>query len=189
MMGDIVKRKVGRPSMGKSGTFSFRVRAGLREKLEAAATSNQRSISEEIEIRISRSLTPGAIVAEALGGHEMRNLAVSAALAFAGGASLAAKDAGHADWTAAEWSRDRDCYRAGIIRAMTALLDAAPSFPPEEMTLLLFGLKNRMATSLVRSGHLKFDFADNHGPRGNEFVEPEEAATEPSIRERKASAG
>jgi hypothetical protein len=53
-MSDVAKKKVGRPSKGKLGTFTFRVRADLREKLEAAAAANARSVSEEIEFRLNR---------------------------------------------------------------------------------------------------------------------------------------
>lgn len=54
-MSDDVKKKVGRPSKGKRGTFTFRVSAELREKLEAAATLHKKSVSEEIETRLERS--------------------------------------------------------------------------------------------------------------------------------------
>jgi hypothetical protein len=48
-MSESVKKKVGRPSKGKRGTFTFRVSAELRDKLEAAAAFHGRSVSEEIE--------------------------------------------------------------------------------------------------------------------------------------------
>ena len=48
-MSDSAKKKVGRPSKGKRGTFTFRVSAELREKLEASAVFHARSVSEEIE--------------------------------------------------------------------------------------------------------------------------------------------
>ena len=54
MMSDSAKKKVGRPSKGKRGDITFRVSAELREKLEAAAVFNERSVSEEIEFRINR---------------------------------------------------------------------------------------------------------------------------------------
>jgi hypothetical protein len=50
------KKKRGRPSKDKRGTFTFRVSAKLREKLEAAAASNRRSVSEEIEYYLGRYL-------------------------------------------------------------------------------------------------------------------------------------
>ena len=50
-----VKRKVGRPSKGKRGNFTFRLTDALREKLVAAAEKSDLSISEEIERRLDRS--------------------------------------------------------------------------------------------------------------------------------------
>lgn len=47
-------RKRGRPA-GKRGTFTFRVTAELRAKLEAAAAAAERPVSEEIEARLERS--------------------------------------------------------------------------------------------------------------------------------------
>jgi hypothetical protein len=43
-----------RPS-GKRGTFTFRVTASLRERLEAAAEASQRPVSEVIETMLERA--------------------------------------------------------------------------------------------------------------------------------------
>lgn len=51
-MSNEAKKKVGRPSKGKRGTFTFRVTADLRAQLEAAAAAGPRSVSEEIERRL-----------------------------------------------------------------------------------------------------------------------------------------
>lgn len=52
-------KRRGRPSLPeedrKSTNLKFRTRAGLREKLEAAAEENGRSLSEEVEYRLERS--------------------------------------------------------------------------------------------------------------------------------------
>lgn len=57
--GDKPKNKGGRPRKHPVGTrvptLAFRVRAGLRDKLEASAERSERSISEEIERRLEQS--------------------------------------------------------------------------------------------------------------------------------------
>ena len=49
------RRRGGRPPSAKRGTFSFRVTAELREKLEAEAGATSRPVSEVIEARLERS--------------------------------------------------------------------------------------------------------------------------------------
>ena len=62
------KRKPGRPSLGKRGNFTFRVRDQIREKLIEAAASSDVSVSEEIERRIEQSFSAAGVVAEMFGG-------------------------------------------------------------------------------------------------------------------------
>lgn len=58
-MEEPVKRARGRPpkpdAVRKRKNQTFRLRTDLNERLEAAAAANQRSISEEVEDRVSRS--------------------------------------------------------------------------------------------------------------------------------------
>jgi hypothetical protein len=65
------KRKRGRPAKYPKGerrpTLQFRVRGGLHEKLKAAATRSEMSISEEIEKRVTHSFDPVDALARLVG--------------------------------------------------------------------------------------------------------------------------
>ena len=66
-----VKRKSGRPSLGKAGrrqSFTFRIREKVRDLLVAAAQSSGVSVSEEIERRVEQSFSNAGVVAEMFGG-------------------------------------------------------------------------------------------------------------------------
>lgn len=141
--------------------FSERLRARLEK---AAAKTN--SLNTEIIQRLERSFSGEDVVAEALGGHEVRHLTVSIASAFVDGCKSAARADGHDDWTAKDWLKDQACYRAGIVRATMNLIEAMPDQSLKEKELLFVYLKSRIASSLVRSGELKFDFGDGRGPTG-----------------------
>lgn len=144
----------------------------LRARLEKAASKTNDSLNTEIVRRLERSFAEEDVIAEALGGHELRHLALSFASTFADGGKSAARAAGHDDWTARDWIQDQDCYRIGIVRAMMNLIEAMPNPSPQEKELLLVYLKTRMTNSLIQSGHLKVDFHDGRGPVGNEFLGP-----------------
>lgn len=58
----VVKRRGGRPPSKKRGTFSFRVTAELRAKLEAAAAEAGKPVSEEIEARLETSFRDPTII-------------------------------------------------------------------------------------------------------------------------------
>lgn len=60
--GSVIKRRGGRPPSKKRGTFSFRVTADLRAKLEQAATEAGKPVSEEIEARLEASFRDPAVV-------------------------------------------------------------------------------------------------------------------------------
>ena len=76
-------RKKGRPA-GKRGTFSFRVTAELRAKLEAAAAASERPVSEEIERRLEDTFTAEVVSQAAASAVE----AATERLAIAKRASL-----------------------------------------------------------------------------------------------------
>jgi hypothetical protein len=63
-MDELVKRKPGRPSTGKRGSFTFRLRDGIRAKLIAAARENKISVSEEIERRLEFSFHDEPVLTE-----------------------------------------------------------------------------------------------------------------------------
>ena len=74
----------GPPESGKKAhLLTFRVRSGLREKLQAAAAENQRSISEEVEHKLIISFEREATAAIFFGGRHNANLLRRQALAIA----------------------------------------------------------------------------------------------------------
>lgn len=56
-------KRRGRPATGKRGTFSFRVTASLRAKLEAEAKEHGLPVSEVIERRLDQSYRDGEMEA------------------------------------------------------------------------------------------------------------------------------
>ena len=78
------KRKPGRPSLGKRGNFTFRVREVIRERLIASAKASNVSVSEEIERRIEQTFSSAGVVAEMLGGPQTARLMAVIALAIQG---------------------------------------------------------------------------------------------------------
>jgi hypothetical protein len=155
----------------------------LRARLEKAAAKTDDSLNTEIIRRLERSFAEEDVIAEALGGHELRHLALSVASSFADGCKSTARASGHDEWVARDWMQDQDCYRIGIVRAMMNLIEAMPNPSPREKELVLVYLKTRMMNSLIQSGDLKVDFHDGRGPHGNEFVGPsdEERAAEGDV--------
>ena len=69
-----IRRGPGRPSKNKRGTFKFRVTDSLRTKMEAAAKSSNRSVSEEIEHRLEQSFTTDFVMTQLLGGGKNATL-------------------------------------------------------------------------------------------------------------------
>jgi hypothetical protein len=63
-MNEPVKRKRGRPSTGKRGSFTFRLRPIIRQKLIDAAIENKISVSEEIERRLEFSFHDEPVLTE-----------------------------------------------------------------------------------------------------------------------------
>jgi hypothetical protein len=76
------KRRPGRPSLGKRGNFTFRVRENIRERLIASAESSNVSVSEEIERRIEQSFSHASVIAEMFGGEQTARLMFTFAVAI-----------------------------------------------------------------------------------------------------------
>ena len=98
----------------KRSQFGARIRFTLRDKLEAAARENGRSVSEEAEARLETSF----ILERALTGPDA--LRMAAAFAIAG--QHAAQYEGHPEWIrTGEWRTDPACYETAIL-AVTKML-------------------------------------------------------------------
>jgi hypothetical protein len=73
-MAEETKRRPGRPSKGKRGTFTFRVTGFLRGHLEAAADASGRSVSEEIEHRLEQTYLLDRIIGDPRSGELVRQV-------------------------------------------------------------------------------------------------------------------
>jgi Arc-like DNA binding domain len=71
------KRKPGRPSKGKRGTFTFRVTETLRDRLESAAAEAGRSVSEEIERLLDHSIAQEQLLGDRATGELVRRVITS----------------------------------------------------------------------------------------------------------------
>jgi Arc-like DNA binding domain len=67
------KKRLGRPPKSekdrKAVNFTFRSRGQMRERLQGAAASSGRSVSEEIEYRLDQSFTREPLVSQLVGGN------------------------------------------------------------------------------------------------------------------------
>jgi hypothetical protein len=77
-----IKRKPGRPSLGKRQSFTFRIRDIVRDQLVAAAQASNVSVSEEIERRVEQSFSNAGVVAEMFGGPQNAKLLFTFAVAI-----------------------------------------------------------------------------------------------------------
>ena len=133
----------------------------LRARLEKAASKNDESMNSEIIRRLERSFGDEDIVAEALGGPELRNLALLLISSFAFTGQQYAAANSHPEWTTKDWLTDQDCYRAAAVKVATILMEGMPQPTPEEKALFIHTLTGRIATGLAEDGVLKFHFTKN----------------------------
>jgi TraY domain len=125
---------------GKRHPLNMRTTLETRQRLEAAAAANGRSLAQEVEARLERSFVEEA----ALGGPEMVRLAYLMTTAFATAASRAAS--GNPDWAS-----DPDAYRAGLTGVVDALLIGMPDATVENIGLLIEDLKSRLLSRVARA--------------------------------------
>lgn len=124
---------------GKRYPLNMRTTKETRERLEAAALANGRSMAQEVEVRLERSFAEE----QGFGGPEMRRLAYLMATAFATAGQLRA--AGKA-----QWIDDPSCYRAGLSGVVDALLIGLPNATAEDMALVIEDLKGRLLSRIAR---------------------------------------
>jgi hypothetical protein len=98
------------PGEAKTAQFNTRARPSLKAKLDAAAQANQRSVSEEVEVRLEQSFSLETL----LGRRE----ALFPAVAFALAGQHAAEISGH---PVAEWQRDQHCYEEAMLALVEVL--------------------------------------------------------------------
>lgn len=127
--------------------LKLRFSESLRRKLERAAAQNAQSMNAEIVRRLEKSIETEDLLANVLGGPELRTYALSMIAAFA----AAGRDAA-AGRPAAEWLRDPECYRSAVVAVAASLVEQMKC--PEQKALVLDELKMRMERQLIASGHL-----------------------------------
>jgi TraY domain len=112
-------RARGRPRLGdetaKRAAFNTRVRTALKQSLEAAAERNGRSLSEEIEFRLERSL------------DEERTLVSAFELGFGRTVAAITLAIGHVIREAVppDWTSDPEAFREAVdgVKLLLAILD------------------------------------------------------------------
>ena len=108
------KRGPGRPSQHgevKRSYFQTRIRESLKQRLEADAAEQGRSLSEEIELRLEESYS---LIENRFGGKQGVNLALMlfSTFNFAGG--LEASVQGHPEWTMDQWMKHPRCFEEAL---------------------------------------------------------------------------
>jgi hypothetical protein len=167
--GMMAKRR-GRPTKKPTQarvSLGLRVTADIKQRLDGAAVASGRSQSQEAETRIGRSFADEDVITAALGGAELRDLALMMVATFAHGGKAAAASEGKSI-KASDWLRDQESYRAAVTDVAAMLIERMPVPTIEEKMFALEDLKRRLMAGLTRTGELKFDFGD--GPQGSGFL-------------------
>ena len=114
------QKKSRKPEMAaKRSQFATRIRAALREQLEAAAQENGRSLSEEAEMRLEMY----SFLEKLVGPQALRAMA-----AFMTGGQQAAVVQGHPEWLENdEWQRNESCFETAVYRATQTLWQFHPT--------------------------------------------------------------
>jgi two-component sensor histidine kinase len=124
----------------KIAPLNMRTTPAVRTKLEAAARTSGRSLVQEVEHRITRSLDRD----EAYGGPELRGIADLMAASFA----VAGQYSAGSGVPPSEWLRDP----AARITAITSVVDALVrsfALDDHEMDLLLGSIRGALATRIA----------------------------------------
>jgi hypothetical protein len=124
----------------KRNNLTFRTRDQLRDQLERTAAAAGRSISEEIEYRLTLSFSHD----DAFGGPAMRRIAMMMALTF-----RSAGDLSSSGKPVAEWINDPDVFCRAMFGTIYALFRAIPNVTDEDIALEIEGLKGRLLTDIA----------------------------------------
>jgi len=118
--GSTKKRRGRPPKVGelKSAAFQTRLRPSLRARLREDADRNDVSLSEEIERRLEASY---ARVEDRFGGPIGLNTAIMLFADFRFSGDVAAANAGHPEWTIAEWIREPSCSERALAQLVLSV--------------------------------------------------------------------
>jgi hypothetical protein len=170
-MGRVMEKVVKQPKMGRPAVYdsprtaiASRLQAPLHQRIKDDADAAGRSISEEIERRLTKSYADE----QASGDAEMQRVGamITSIFWFAGQRAAAAK--GEPKWKPADWLQDQDCYRAGIVKVIEALIEGLPNPTPDEKSLTIEQIEARVAANdRWRSGQPDEEISDggNDHPR------------------------
>lgn len=149
-------RRPGRPRKSDADAtgeyVGFRSPKRLKERLEAAAAANNRSLSTEAQFRLERSFSEE----DAMLGAEMREVARTMFLAFFSGGSNAARGKGYPP-RSAEWLKDEDCYIAATFDVLTELLAGIPNADPDKIITWATEVKAMVIQKLHDEGRIKLE--------------------------------
>jgi hypothetical protein len=132
-----------RPKTAVAG-MKIRLREPLRARLEGEAKRKRISLNKELVARVEQSFTKDDAITEAFGGPDLRKVAMLMASAFAinGGRTAEEKSLDR-------WTNDPDCYLAGMLGVVGALMMHAPR---PLSSLDVAALESRIRTQFVNMG-------------------------------------
>ena len=129
------------PRPGERVHAGLRVTPELKGRIERAAQKSGRSLSQEMEFRIERSLSLDA----AFGSGEMHDMALKMATAFAIAGESRAVEKG-----ISHWLDDVDCYRSAMFSVFNTLIRCAPNGDEEAIARAIEALKSSLLTRLAQ---------------------------------------
>jgi hypothetical protein len=134
-------RRKREPEAGERVHAGLRVTPDLKGRIERAAAKSGRSLSQEMEFRIERSLSLDA----AFGSGEMHDMALKMATAFAVAGDSRAVEKGIGSWL-----DDADCYRSAMFSVFNALIRGAPQGDEEQTARAIEALKSSLLTKIAQ---------------------------------------
>jgi hypothetical protein len=129
------------PRPGERVHAGLRVTPELKGRIERAALKSGRSLSQQMEFMLERSLSLDA----AFGSSEMRDMAAKMATAFAIAGESRAVEKG-----IAHWLEDADCYRSAMFSVINMLMRSAPNGDEEATARIIDALKRSHLTRLAQ---------------------------------------
>lgn len=128
----------------KRNNLTFRTRDQLRDQLERAAAKTGRSISEEVEHRLTLSLFGEDIV---FGDPAMRHIVTLMASTF-----MAMGELNSGGKPVAEWIKDPDVFRRATFGALYSLARTIPDLTAEQIEHEIQILKREL---LINTGNMR----------------------------------
>lgn len=130
------------PRPGERVHIGFRVTPDLKKRVENAAASVGRSVSQEAEMRLEDSFKRD----DPLGGPVARRIVLHMVAAFRLAGETMGREKGIDDWTG-----DAECYLAAVESVTDALLAALPRGATDEQAALrIAALQSNLLTRIAQ---------------------------------------